>query len=294
MAMRISGWVAAAFVAGAGFGFNAAEAAPPPATMGPSSYLELYGSWSQIEGQYSYYNPFWAGGFAGRANFWTNSQWSIQTDLSGDTTRSSYNGSTLNNLLAGAHVSWRDPERGLLGVFAGFAGTNDYTASEGIDGNFYAGVEGQAYFGNLTLYAQAGHLWQINGYYGPADGDAHDNWFAQLDARYFVSPNTKIEGKVGYINGSIWGYTDGEYSASGVTFGAELEHQLKTLPFSVFARFNGLIDDQYQTQAMHVYAASVGLRIRFGAADTLQGQDRNGATLSVYDFSPVGWYRWVD
>jgi len=262
--------------------------------MGPSSYLELYGSWAQMDGYYSYYSPYWGGGFAGRANFWVAPQWSIQTDFSGDTAVSSFDNSPLNDVLAGAHVSWRDPSRGLIGGFAGFAGTDDYQGSEGLDGNFYAGIEGQAYLGNLTLYGQVGHLWQFNGYYSPSDHDGHDNWFAQLDARYFVSPSTKIEGKIGYINGSIWGYTDGEYSANGVTFGAEVEHQLKVLPFSVFARFNGLIDNQYETRPVHQYAAALGIRIRFGGADTLQAQDRNGATLTVYDFSPIGWYRWND
>jgi hypothetical protein len=293
MSIKLWGVVLAALAAG-GISGTAGAASPPQTLAGPSSYLELYGSWAQVGGTYSYYSPFGGAGFAGRANFWVNPLWSLQVDLSGNTVWSGYSDEgSMNNGLVGVHISRRDPGKGLIGVFAGIAGTNDYYADLGVDGNLFGGVEAQAYLGNLTLYGQVGYIGQFSGYYGPSTDETHNNWFAQLDARYFVSPNTKIEGKIGYINGPIWG-GGGDYVANGLTFGAEIEHQLKALPFSVFARFSGLSDANYTTRPIHQYAAAVGIRIRFGDTDTLQARDRNGATLAVYDFDPIGWYRWND
>lgn len=271
-----------------------------------SGYVEVYGTGLQNDSYYSYdnraKNPWWGLGGAARVNVWLASNWSSQIDLSGDvlfpgkgTSGSSYNvsGETL-----AAHLDWRDPSRGLFGVMLGLAGTNDY-AGTGQDLAVFLGPEAQYYWDNFTLYAQGGWGQQIDGKYGgPGDYSYYkmDNiWFAQVTGRYFFTPNTKLEGSLGYISTPIWGsvYYGHTYDSDALTYSAELEQRFSHSPLSLFGRVSGFSSSNYGGKGASEVAGMLGIKVQFGTG-TLLDQDRHGATLKAPDFSPLGWLRWDD
>src|SRR5204863_7570880 len=87
--------------------------------------------------------------------------------------------------IMGAHLSWRDTQRGAFGVFGAFTGNNhmDYC---GANGGALGGVEGQFYAGNTTLYGQVG----LGGQFNNADCLNLDKyWFVRGVIRHFVTKN---------------------------------------------------------------------------------------------------------
>ncbi len=150
-------------------------------------------------------------------------------------------------------------------------------------------------FGNLTLYGQVGWIQQFAGYYGGGGGGTYGSeynfglLFAQIEARYFLTPNTKLAANVGLVNGQIWGYYGSE---NWLTYGVEVEHKMTSGPLSVFARaqgFNGT--GEYDVNG---YKLQAGIKLHWGAG-TLLDQDRNGATLKVMeDLAPIGDVRAFD
>ena len=202
-----------------------------------------------------------------------------------------------NETVAG-HLSFRDPTRGLLGAFVGFANTNDYDPDTGVDTYAFGGVEGQVYLGNLTIYAQAGVAGQIGGAYGgPSSSGGYDpnhEVFAQATMRFFPQPNTKLEASIGHIDGTIWGTGYPTYDIHALTLAAEVEHQFAAKPFSIFARASGFADPGNETGDISEYSLVAGIRFRLGHFVSLQDEDRSGTTLKAPDLSPVGWTRWSD
>jgi hypothetical protein len=272
-----------------------AGAAPTnPVAHGPSAYIEAFGQAAWHKGDGTDYGAAGGVGIAGRANIWLRDGWSTQLDASGNFVDADY--SSVLNGSAAVHLSRRDPSRGLIGAFAGYATTNDYSDT-GQDGLLFGGLEAQYYLQNLTLYGLVGLATQVSGYYGTGYYPEYriKQAFVQGTARYFVQPNTKLEASIGFMTGPIWGWEfGGDYKARALTFSAEAEHQLADKPVSLFARVTGYTDRKYTSGSSLTYAAQVGLRVRFGQTGTLLDQDRNGATLKAPDFDSVGWLRWDD
>ena len=111
----------------------------------------------------------------------------------------------------GGHLFWRDPDKGLLGLTAAFAGRD----SRGPNSGGRAGVEGELYLGQFTTGASAGYQ------------------FGEID-----------HGGVGSINLRWYGTDDFMLSGGGAVaagdsiarFGAEYQPGVKALPgLSVFA-----------------------------------------------------------
>ncbi len=94
-------------------------------------------------------------------------------------------------VLGGGHLSFRDPNAYLIGVFGGyghvFIGEGTGPEEEDEQGWMFGG-EGQVYLGNTTLYGQAGYF----------DSSANDNetlvdaWFARAQAQHFLTPNSMV------------------------------------------------------------------------------------------------------
>jgi hypothetical protein len=102
-------------------------------------------------------------------------------------------------MVAAAHLNYREFDRYLVGIFAGggkyFV---DDSSETGISGSLYfAGVEAQGYFGNSTLYGQAGFL-------GASQPDEHldDVWFVRGVGRHYINNGTAmLQGELSYARG---------------------------------------------------------------------------------------------
>jgi hypothetical protein len=291
---------------------------PAPAPQRASGYVEAYmgGAWSRDEnptpllfGQDDLKYNGWVLGGAGRANWWAMSNVSVQLDAQAEGTQYkfptlaglSFNNhfSTLDFLVAG-HANWRDPQRGLLGIFGGIgdAGGNAHT-SNGFNSGVRHGVigaEGQLYWNMLTLYGQAGY----DATMGMGNVTFIDNvhqWFVRGTGRYFIGPNFMLEGTVQYANGTIehiqTGFPIPNTSFNTLLWRLKGEWRPEWGPFSLFALYEGSRADSDImpslgmpfTEKVTDNRVMAGVRLYLGQ-DTLLANDRNGATLDIRD--PLG------
>lgn len=255
-----------------------------------SGHMELYGQAVWQDYWSDYYSPYKGIGGASRINWAFAPGMSAQFDLAGQFAADAYYAEySTFSLYGAAHLNKRTDTH-LLGIFGGVSGTSDYEGYYGWDTSLFGGVEGQLYNGPFTLYAQIGWIGQIAGYYGPTYNPSYTfgYLFGQVEARYFITPNTKLAANLGFVSGAVWGYYGGQTT---VSYGAEIEHRLASNPFSFFGRVQGF-NSTYT--GMNVYRVTAGLRLNFGSS-SLFDQDRNGATLKVMeDLAPVGDLRAFD
>ena len=293
----------------------AQSAAPPQA----SGYIEAYtgGAWSKD----SVSNPFdsielkyngWVLGGAGRGNLWLAPNFSAQLDAQAEGTQYDVPGnlftsgvsgrfSTLSYLVAG-HANWRDPRTGLFGIFGGVgdAAGNGATRPLGNAGIRHGliGLEGQLYFNALTLYGQAGYDSTFGDIGSFALFDSVHAWFLRGTGRYFFTPNFMVEGTAQYARGTTdfnIGIFTGAFPSSNFDlwqWRVKAEWKPGMLPLSFFATYEGA-NNRYgspfmsspTSERMTDNRVMVGLRLYMGQ-DTLQLNDRTGATLDIID--PLG------
>jgi hypothetical protein len=223
-----------------------------------------------------------AGGFAAVSiPFWQS--YSVQFD--GATEWYFPEDKTIDNPLGlaafGGHLNWRDPNRGLIGIFGG-GGVNDNDFDPGglfDDGDlFFVGAEGQVYFNNITLYGQAGFA---DGTIDDAPDEGFvDGFFVRGVGRYFLANNTKFEGEVSY--GRTNEFIDGNDDGDILNWGARAETRLFGSPVHGFVGYRGGF---YQTsdqggQEVTENAVYGGLRVVLGTT-SLRDTDRYGATLDL-------------
>ncbi len=97
----------------------------------------LYGGWARTKfsetdcdigvacDSFSFSSNGWALGGAGRATWWWAPNYSIQLDAQGEGTSYKFTGGngfqriSSHSYLIGGHANWRDPQRGLIGIFGG-------------------------------------------------------------------------------------------------------------------------------------------------------------------------------
>jgi hypothetical protein len=185
----------------------------------------------------------------------------------------------------GGHLSWRDPSSHLLGVFGGGGFSIDGGDNGGPSTFYFAGVEGQAYFNQLTLQAQVGFL------------DGQDKWLETIDnayfmrgvASYYFKPNTKLSVEVSFLHGSR---PNNDPDSGGVIdlpgWGIRLDQAIGNSGGALFASWNGYdFRTTEESDAPWVNEFKVGFVKRFGSSSILDN-DRNGAGL---DLPSVG--RWT-
>jgi hypothetical protein len=274
-----------------------------------SGYVELYGGWARLNtdstscfngicGSSSDETRGWALGGAGRATWWWAPSFSVQLDAQGEGT--SYKVESTNffqrvsahNYLIGAHANWRDPQRGLIGIFGG-AGDTTVSLASASARHGLIGVEAQYYLGPVTLYGQGGY----NSTLGAINNGTNDihAWFARGTGRLYLVPNFRLEGTVLYADGSV------SFSslAPGITqdfrtwlWRAKGEYRFATTPFSLFAYYEGsrtTIDFSQTLVGIGTITGNNrttdhriigGLRLYINEG-TLQANDRNGTTLDI-------------
>jgi hypothetical protein len=272
----------AAVVAGALVGISGAHAGDG---YGPSSERLIRGSVSQISlgnrdldssdegtGQTielnstgAYNIPFW-NSFSAQIS--SVGEYNFQLNGSDDVKR---------NNAVGLHLSYRNPNKGLIGMFGGYGWSK--TKSNDKYEMAMIGAEAQAYLGNLTLYAQAGYG---NNTKGDTGEGFNEGWFARGVGRYFFTPDTKLEAEISYAEADP--YLDGNAKGKFTGWGVSLDHKLFNVrSYPVYgtlgyrgAYYDGTTEGDHATE--HVFKA--GIKILFGA-NTLKQNDRYGATLDL-------------
>lgn len=278
-----------------------------------SGYIEVYGGWATTKfrhtlcnpGPVCFQDPFdfdgWVLGGAGRGSAWIGSAMSVQLDVQGEGT--SYKNDypffggphiSTHSYLIGGHANWRNSQAGLLGVFAGAGDAGGGFGFGSAVRHAVVGGEGQLYWNQFTFYVQGGYDTVVG---TPASShlNAHA-WFVRGTGRYFLLPNTMLEGTVLYANGEIK-YDATFVPASGPTNGfdtwlweAKLEHRFATTPFAGFVKYRGSrtefdpITFGVQSDELKItdHRVFVGLKLFMGQ-DTLRANDRDGATLDIID-----------
>jgi len=287
--------------------------APPMFVSAPqqaSGYIEVYGGWASTKFRHTLCNPGptcfadafdfdgWALGGAGRGNYWFGPAMSVQLDIQAEGT--SYRGDnvffnsnvTTHSYLIAGHVNWRNSQAGLLGAFVG-AGDAGGGFREAVR-HVVAGGEAQLYWNQFTFYLQGGFDTVV----GTPQSSHLDSeaWFVRGTGRYFVLPNTMLEGTVLYASGKVK-YDDGFVPASGPRndfttwlWEGKLEHRFATTPFAGFVKYRGSKTEfdpivfGVQSDELKVtdHRVLIGLRLFMGQ-DTLLANDRSGATLDIID-----------
>ena len=182
------------------------------------------------------------------------------------------------NLAVGAHLSYRVPSHGLIGVFYGHGRSPNHDDSYYYTLNM-VGVEGQLYRDNWTFYGQAGWADKLSG----ADGEGfNDGWFVRGVTRYFLTPDTKIEAELSYAEAAP--YLDGSHDGEFLGWGASFQRKLFDMPNLPLywdvsyrgARYDATTEEDKMTE--HVF--KVGLTMLFGTTSLIHN-DRAGATLDL-------------
>lgn len=154
------------------------------------------------------------------------------------------------------HVFYRD-DKVLGGAFLGIETASHVTAVGG-------GFEGQYYIDPK---------WTVDGsigYAGVTDSDSHV-FGVRAAARYFVTDNFTLGGKVNYARFSATGFGHQDLW----TLGVKGEYQFKQLPVAINL---GYERGEFTNTPVHSDTLKVGLTWAFGGS--LHDRDRHGASLS--------------
>lgn len=189
------------------------------------------------------------------------------------------------------HLSWRDPSRGLFGVFGG-AGTSSFGspgAAFNVSHNVaFVGGEAQLYLDNITLYAQGGYV-----DFDPDDGfnsdGLSDGVFARGVVRWFLDNDSRVQLEGTYLNP---GFNFRSGDADIFSVGARYDFVLAGLPVvgdtALFVGYrgtfrNGCNNDLNSSTDVDDHTIRIGTSYSF-SGDRLT-LDRQGATLDTPDFN---------
>ncbi len=208
--------------------------------------------------------------------FGTNFSFQIDTQVEGYADASDDDAPVMALTTAG-HLSLRDPSMGLIGVFGGVtAGRSSDEAHDDDKIGILVGGEGQMYFDNFTLYAQAGYAdYEVDGGEGFVEG-----WFVRGVGRYFISDDTMIEAELAY--GETDQFIDGDDAGNIWNWGIKGKWRpMEDMPFyTTLAYRGGYYDATTEGDHGKDHAFLVGFSLMVGP-QTLKENDRTGATLST-------------
>jgi hypothetical protein len=268
-----------------------------------SGYVELYGGWARTKEDVTFCDPIcgsgsesangWALGGAGRATWWWAPNYSVQLDAQGEgtsyklTNGNQFERFSSHSYLIGGHANWRDPSRGLVGIFGGAGDITNHISFSSVRHGLI-GAEGQLYWGPVTLYGQAGYNSTL-GAISSGGIDSFQAWFVRGTARVYVNPNFRLEGTVLYADGDVDFAFTGPSSHDFETWlwRAKAEHKFASSPFSIFVAYEGsrTTDDRVgstftETIKVTDHRVTGGIRLYINE-NTLQWNDRNGTTLDI-------------
>lgn len=185
------------------------------------------------------------------------------------------------------HLSWRDPSRGLFGVFGG-AGTSDFFGLNS-DAAFVGG-EAQLYLDNITLYAQGGYV-DFDSQEFEAVG-LSDGLFVRGVFRWFMSNDSRLQIEGTYVNiDRSFAALFGEMEAFSV--GARYDFTLASLPVigdtPLYIGYRGIFRDNCLELDVEGSFDVDDHTIMIGTSYSFSGDrltvDRQGATLDTPNFN---------
>ena len=174
------------------------------------------------------------------------------------------------------HGFYRESDKFLVGGFVQFGGDRLGTDIGNLDfSRNYAGAEGQVYVDSLTLSGQLG-LQQIE-IEQSGLGMGMDGWFGSLEARYFLTPDFRIDGRLGV---SSYDFDLAQTTFTTLSIGVGAEYKLENLPVSLFASYDlySTSVDMPASPTFDEHRLLVGAKFAIGE-DSLLDRDRNGASL---------------
>jgi len=189
-----------------------------------------------------------------------------------------------------AHLFWRDPNVGLIGAIGQYTrhDTDIDTGSSKFsftDENTFAGLEGQYFLGNVTLYAQAAY--RSGTFTEPGVNVDGEGLALAGQARYFITADWLVAAKASYdqmtYDPPFTGASD--LKIDSWTAGLRSEYRLAAMPISFFGELTygektyrqyGSETGEKSTRAM------VGIQYNLGAG-TLLERDRAGGSLDPFD-----------
>lgn len=185
------------------------------------------------------------------------------------------NDDTLSQSISvGGHMLWRDPNHHQVGFFAGIGHST-------VEGNepypsYVAGVEGQLYLQNVTVFGQAAYV------FAHENSDPTDEPLSVGVLRggvyYFFDPTFMAEGEAT----AAFGNFDGD-ATTILQWGAELRKQLTAMNgISIFGRYEGGSYACCATNDVN-QVFKLGIAKAIGAPDLLT-QNRYGANTNLPQF----------
>ncbi len=246
-------------------------------------YAEIFADYTWLSEDFGTEDDkFFAGGAGAYWSIPLSDMVSLQLDGNGEITENDGEGGSFENdfehsIGGAAHLSWRDPQTYLLGVFGGVSNVAD--GDNGDTTAWFIGGEGQLYIDQATLYLQAGYF----------DGEKNDfddeiltnTWFVRGQLRYYFTENFRAALEGAYAVGRV----DEEGDTDIYDWGVELEYKFDETPISVFAAYEGTFIDQTpgESDKLEEDIIKGGVRFDFGS-NSIFDRDRRGAGLDTPRF----------
>lgn len=192
------------------------------------------------------------------------------------------NDSTMTDLDGALHLFFRNDQYLLGGFVQGGASKyryDDYYTFEQTRG--YAGLEGQVFVDNLTLYGRVAASNTANDY----DAEDWTGWLADIELRYFITDNFRLDVHAGT---EVQQTNSKTGDIDNLKFGIGAEYKLEDSPISLFGKldFVSSKSDSYIDQT--AFRVLVGAKFNFGD-DSLKSRDRTGASLKPVEPAPLAF-----
>lgn len=151
----------------------------------------------------------------------------------------------------------------------GYGGAADASLDASIDDQHFYGIEGQGFFGNLTVGGQLGQhkVSYVGGMYDDT------GTFAGIHGRYFMNDNWRLDANYLYDKVEIEGS-----DIKTQQFGIGTEYRLNNSPVSMFGQY-ARINYDFDGSDIDEDRLMVGVKLSFGKS-TLRQRDRDGASLN--------------
>lgn len=187
---------------------------------------------------------------AGRANLPLMGSWNLEIETGGGSWFDSDHSSSSIGVLG--HF-WKRLSSAAIGVFGGV----NYPIYELVEGT--AGLEGEAYFGSITLGASGSYNW----------GDGFHYWMAGVGADFYLTPETRLTGEASYYDGDFFGISYNEWNARLIG-----EHHFAGTPLTGWAEASYT---DYGDGLGHEWAGLAGVRVLLNTTPdtTLRQHDRD-------------------
>lgn len=214
--------------------------------------------------------------------------WNVQLDgqVESNLLDSSSNENYSSSFLTAAHVFYREPSRGLIGLVGGL-GQGRSAEDPDVSDTYFGAIEGQYYWQSFTAYGQLGYFDADE----PSDNAFRNAWFGRAVGRYFIDAGQRIEGELSYANGD---QDSNEGNMDSWGWGIRYDRRMPEWGPTVFVAYRG---NYYNTDAdssdddtLTEHTVLIGLNFAFGDPDSLIERDRNGVSVDAPNISR--WSAW--